>query len=249
MAIFDAQDAQGDTLTGREAAAYPTWAPADSDTRDVTPIEALDCLAHGIVITDCRSRPLLVNRMARAIIAADDGLRLDAGGLAAARAAETVEIRWMITLASNASNVGAAGRVMSISRPSPRRPLTVAVAPTRSPRRGLAEGQPAAIVFINDPERTAPIPAAFLQQAYGLTPAEAAVAIEIARGDGLQTVGERLGIRRSTVRTHLQRAFEKTGTRRQAKLAWLIAESCAGLRLDSACSAEQMDKPMAGTVC
>jgi DNA-binding CsgD family transcriptional regulator len=63
---------------------------------------------------------------------------------------------------------------------------------------------------------------------------EAAVAIEIAHGDGLQSVAEKLGIGTSTARTHLQHAFEKTGTRRQAQLAWLVAASCGNLRLGRA---------------
>jgi DNA-binding CsgD family transcriptional regulator len=204
---------------------------------------ALDRLLHGVIITDARSRPLFANRAAGEIAAERDGLRLDAAGLGAACARETAALRWLIARVSSArvssaavggrgiggAGEGSAARAMSISRPSLRRPLTVLVTPLRT-----AAAAPGAIVFVCDPERAMTVPAALLQQAYGLTPMEAAVAIEIARGEGLGKVVDTLGISRSTGRTHLQRAFDKTGTRRQAQLAWLIAESCAGLRLGDA---------------
>jgi DNA-binding CsgD family transcriptional regulator len=202
-------------------------ATAGSHLSAASSAAVLDSLTHGVVITDRASRPLLVNRAAREIIAAADGLRIDSVGLGAVLARETGALRWIIAGVSSADG---AARAMRVSRPAPRRALMVLVAPMRVAE--AADGQ-AAIVFVSDPEHTGSIPSAFLQQAYGLTPTEAAVAIEIARGEGLRSVVAKLGISRSTARTHLQRTFDKTGTRRQAKLAWLIAESCAGLRLDA----------------
>lgn len=57
---------------------------------------------------------------------------------------------------------------------------------------------------------------------HGLTPAEAAVAVEIARGDGRAAAGARLGIRETTVRSHLTTIFDKVGVHRQAELAQLV---------------------------
>ncbi|TPK07044.1 hypothetical protein FJ872_24085 [Mesorhizobium sp. B2-5-9] len=64
-----------------------------------------------------------------------------------------------------------------------------------------------------------------LRDLYRLTPAEAAVATAVARGEGLQAVADEVGISLTTVRTHLQHVFEKTETRRQAELVRLIAAS------------------------
>ncbi len=58
---------------------------------------------------------------------------------------------------------------------------------------------------------------------HGLTPAEAAVALEIAKGDGRAAAAARLGIRETTVRSHLSAIFDKIGVRRQAELATLVA--------------------------
>jgi DNA-binding CsgD family transcriptional regulator len=61
-----------------------------------------------------------------------------------------------------------------------------------------------------------------LRRLHGLTAAEAAVAVLLARGEGLPAVGAALGIGHSTARTHLSRVFAKTGTSRQAELARLV---------------------------
>jgi DNA-binding CsgD family transcriptional regulator len=53
-------------------------------------------------------------------------------------------------------------------------------------------------------------------------PAEAALALEIVKGDGRDAAAARLGISLSTARTHLSRIFEKTGAGRQAELVVLL---------------------------
>lgn len=57
---------------------------------------------------------------------------------------------------------------------------------------------------------------------YGLTPAEARVAFEIARGDGRVAAARRLGISDKTVRSHLSTVFDKMGVHRQAEVARLV---------------------------
>lgn len=62
-----------------------------------------------------------------------------------------------------------------------------------------------------------------LRSHFGLTHAQAKLAIEIAKGDGLKASAKRLGIAITTGRSHLRRVFEKTETRRQAELVRLIS--------------------------
>ncbi len=60
-------------------------------------------------------------------------------------------------------------------------------------------------------------------QQYDLTPAEAKVlAAVIQAGGGVEAVAARLGVSRSTIKTHLERVFKKTGIRRQAGLVKLL---------------------------
>lgn len=230
MNMFDQQDIEAGFADGLSAG----WTPsvqAQAWPSEVDPSTALDLLACGVIITDRHAAPFFINRAASEILSGADGLRIDHGALGAALSAESAAIRRMIAITAD-SSTGGPSRAISISRPSMRRPLTVLIVPMRAAPSWSQARPPAVVVFINDPERSAPMPSVFLQELYDLTPAEAAVAIEIARGGGLQTVVEKFGISKTTARTHLQRAFAKTGTQRQAKLAWLIAESCAGLRLE-----------------
>ncbi|OWJ57075.1 hypothetical protein BWR60_34395 [Inquilinus limosus] len=91
---------------------------------------------------------------------------------------------------------------------------------------GIGDRRPRAqaAIFIVDPGQN-PTPApALLQELFGLTAAEAGLAVEIGRGDGIQAAADRLAISGNTARTHLARIFEKTGTGRQAELVRLLAQ-------------------------
>jgi DNA-binding CsgD family transcriptional regulator len=67
-----------------------------------------------------------------------------------------------------------------------------------------------------------------LRSRFGLTCAEANLAIEITRGDGRKAAAARLGIAVTTARTHLTHIFEKTGVRRQAELVRLVLQQPDG---------------------
>ncbi|MCW2284993.1 DNA-binding CsgD family transcriptional regulator [Rhodoblastus acidophilus] len=58
--------------------------------------------------------------------------------------------------------------------------------------------------------------------AFGFTAAEAALAEEMLRGEGVAAAARRLGVARSTARTHLARLFQKTHTHSQAELVLVL---------------------------
>lgn len=59
---------------------------------------------------------------------------------------------------------------------------------------------------------------------YGLTPAEVRVLEAIIEaGGGVAPVARLLGLSRSTVKTHIEHLFRKTGARRQAGLVTMVA--------------------------
>jgi len=64
---------------------------------------------------------------------------------------------------------------------------------------------------------------ALLIRVYGLSRAEALLAQGIARGESLEEVATRLGIKISTARSQLAAVFAKTGTSRQAKLVVILS--------------------------
>jgi len=61
---------------------------------------------------------------------------------------------------------------------------------------------------------------------FQLTPAELRVLFSIVETGGVSEVADILGISEATVRTHLHRLYEKTGSGRQAELVKLVAGYC-----------------------
>ena len=77
---------------------------------------------------------------------------------------------------------------------------------------------------------------AVLREFYGLTLTESRIVNLLFRGLGLQAVSIQLGIKLSTVRTHLHRIFDKTDTSNQAQLVSLLAQGLATVSSDSVSS-------------
>lgn len=69
-----------------------------------------------------------------------------------------------------------------------------------------------------------------LRLLYHLTRAEARLGVLLARGLTLREAAIRLDVETSTIRTHLQRIYEKTGTHRQSELVRLLLTGPAALR-------------------
>jgi DNA-binding CsgD family transcriptional regulator len=192
--------------------------------------EVLNNLACGVIIVGGDGEAMFANRAAEAIVASADGISLDATGLRAAEREQNSALRNLVAAAATGgADPKAAGGVLSLSRPSGRRPLAVLVAPLHVTPVLFLNRQPRAIVFVVDPERAPVVPEKYLQHLYNLTPAEAAVAVRILRGEGLQAVADNLRITLATVCTHRQRVFEKTGTRRQAELIRVVLQGAAGI--------------------
>jgi DNA-binding CsgD family transcriptional regulator len=69
-----------------------------------------------------------------------------------------------------------------------------------------------------------PVPSKeLLARAFDLTPAEIRLAQHLARGESLEEIAPRVGVKISTARTQLARIFSKTGVTRQPKLVALLS--------------------------
>jgi DNA-binding CsgD family transcriptional regulator len=192
-------------------------------------LDLVDQWRHGCLLVSLTGSALYANRAANEIAAARDGLSLNAGGLKAAQAADDAALQCLIRQACTGNGQGArSGSRLAISRGSGRKPYTIQVLPLRSSRVCFGGSPAAALILIIDHGADAHLPTVELRDLYDLTPAEAEVALLVLRGHGLQLVADELHVSLSTVRVHLQRVFEKTGTHRQAELVRLLIELDAG---------------------
>lgn len=196
-----------------------------------TAFSALDRLTLGIVIVDDQSHVFFANRAAQEMVAAADGLAIDSAGLSVAHRAQSAVLRRLIAEAATEVGIPGSGSGLSAARPSLRRPYSLLVTPLRRSQGWCFPKQSGAVVLIRDPERAPSLSACYLRRRYGLTPAEAAVTMEIMKGGGLGEAAQALSVSLTTARTHLQHVFEKTGTHRQAELVRLIGDMQAELTL------------------
>jgi DNA-binding CsgD family transcriptional regulator len=102
-------------------------------------------------------------------------------------------------------------------------PIDITVVPVRA-QHWLDVAKPAAMLQVSRPGLRRKAQIERLMSEHGLTRAEAAVALEIAKGDGRAAAGVRLGIREATVRAHLSAIFEKLDIHRQAELGRFISQ-------------------------
>ena len=103
-------------------------------------------------------------------------------------------------------------------------PLLLTIAPLGAETAWNGSPRPAAIILIAMPDDLVATAPGHLRTLFGLTPTESAVAVRIAQGQGVAAAAESLRVSPSTLRWHLQRVFEKTGTTRQAELARLVPD-------------------------
>jgi DNA-binding CsgD family transcriptional regulator len=71
-------------------------------------------------------------------------------------------------------------------------------------------------------------PIDLLRSHFGLTPAEARLALHLVAGETLRSAEAKLSISYETARTHLKNIFDKTGTCRQAELIVVILTALPG---------------------
>jgi DNA-binding CsgD family transcriptional regulator len=193
-------------------------------------LAGLDGLQQGFLLVDAQARILFVNRVARALLDNRDGLELEAGTLSASDIDGGQTLRGLIaSCAADANAATGSGGEVALRRGSGRLPLDVLVTPVQ-PETAMAtillslQERAVAIVLVSDPETKVRARVEDLRERFGFTPAEAAFALEIVKGDGRQATADRLGITVGTARSHLSKIFDKTGVRHQAELVRLLLQ-------------------------
>jgi DNA-binding CsgD family transcriptional regulator/PAS domain-containing protein len=180
--------------------------------------EVLDRFPGGVLLLDATGHVVAANRMAEQMLATGDGLRAGRDGIRAILPSETAALQRLIRSAAAAPSIDTSDGVLNVSRQPPRRPLNLLVAALRGGSLVRAARSAAVVVFVTDPDRPAATSVQRVQRWLGLTPAEAALVVELLQGKRVEEAAEALHISTHTARTQLKRALAKTGTGRQAEL-------------------------------
>ncbi len=192
---------------------------------------AVDQLSVAAIILDEQGRTLNTNGVANQILEADDGISLVNTVLTMNSHSDHERLQEIIssTIAAQLAGVTSMARAMRVERPSGLPDLGLVVRPI--PASEWAEGQssPCVAVFISDPEQQESASQQLLEELFELTPAEANIAIKLARGLSLAEVSEQQSISQHTARAQLKSIFSKTGVTRQAELVRLVLRSVASL--------------------
>ena len=179
---------------------------------------ALDMLSTGVIFLGDKGEVVLMNRSADELLRRKGGLRLEHRKLITSLCSESAALQSMIAAAAQTgSGKGlSAGGTLLITREQGR-PLSVAVAPLPTIITAL-EKKPAAVLFISDPDQNLELPVGLLQRCYGLTAAEARLAILLVEGRALNEAAAICGVTRNTAKSQLRSIFSKTQVRRQGEL-------------------------------
>ncbi len=196
------------------------------ETNQLASAEGFQSVAQAALLVDSLGRVVLANEAAAAMLKRADGIFLQSGRIAVNRGQD--ELQKLIASCSGSSlAILSAGGEIEAAREPPRASLSLTVTPLRSGLRRrelpwLSEGSPAALVVVTDNEADRTRRAMVLRRRFGFTPAEAAFAAEISRGDGRKAAARRCGVSEQTAKSRLSVIFLKTGTHRQAELVRVL---------------------------
>ena len=182
--------------------------------------EAADASGLALFGLDDAGRIVHANAHAEAMLRDGQHLRQRGALLQAANDPDAARLRETLV---EVSTTGCAQRFAIASRSGEPHAcfLAVSALPAEAPLRPRL-GTATLLVMARRPGRASPLAPEQLARLFGLTRAESAVALALARGKTLDEYAAEAGVLISTVRTHLRAIFDKTYTRRQADLVRLL---------------------------
>ncbi|MBK3660980.1 hypothetical protein JJE66_06910 [Bradyrhizobium diazoefficiens] len=184
--------------------------------------EILDRFANGVILVDREGKVLFANAAARMLAQDRSPLRISGAEIKTNSPPHTALLGRLIRRA--AAGVVSNHLLLPLSGDS--RSLHIRISSVRG-KDISAFSSPhtdsvAAILHISDPRIGTSVSVKSLIDAYGLTEAEARIAIAVTHGLPMTRTARDLGLSPNTIKTHMRRIFVKTGTSGQVQLAMLL---------------------------
>ena len=188
-------------------------------------VDTLDGLSAGMYLVDAAGRLIHANAAGHALLGASDILSSVGGRLVASDAHIDRALRDVFAAAGQGdAALGTKGIAVPLTGKDGERYIAHALPLTSGARRraGVVDTAAAAL-FVRKATLAVPSAPQAIGSAFKLTPTELRVLLAIVEVGGVPEVATAFGIADTTVRTHVTRLFEKTGTARQADLVKLVA--------------------------
>src|SRR5215212_9280230 len=209
---------------------------------------AIHHLPFGIMVVDAQRKVLAANRAAKDILQTGDALVERQSVLRAYQREDDERLTQVLAEATAVRSNSAWSSCIRLSRRSGKSAYTAIVSPLfeavemRSPA-----GSRAALINITNPDREHSSDLVkMLQQAFGLTPAEAQTASLMGSGLSPQDAADQLGLTVGTIRCELKAIFAKVGISRQSELASTVTR--LALLVPSCGDGEPVCDPWPGSI-
>jgi DNA-binding CsgD family transcriptional regulator len=194
---------------------------------------ALGRLITGVIVLDRARGVVYRNDATDAILRKHPALSLKDDRLRAYFAGEQKMLTQLIEqlMDIDPREVTSRNQAMALRHPQREHPLMLMLAPVEhSGLPGYEHSRAGNVaIFLSDPESTFSMPAESLNRLYGLTPAEANVAIQLANGLSPKDIAENNGVGNETVRSQLKSIFSKLGVQKQQDVIRLLLSQSPGL--------------------
>src|SRR5205814_1272669 len=175
--------------------------------------DTLDGLGAGMYLVDANAHIVHANSAGRAILVAGDILRAAGGRLVACDAQVNRTLREVFAAAGRGdAAVGTGGIAVPLIGNEGEHHVGHVLPLTSGARRHAGQTYTAAAaLFVRKVALAAQSPFEVIGKTFKLTPAELRVLLAIVDVGGVPEVAEALGVASTTIRTHLDRLFDKTG--------------------------------------
>ena len=190
---------------------------------------ALDQLNIAGILVDRFGSVIPLNQTATDLLDTGDSLHLCHGKLTAAVRSCNIRLQDILKKVISGRHGENATYALAIERRTAQRPLGVVIHATTTKCPVSNRMENSALIFARDPETSFETDPLLLQKLFAFTPAEANLAIGLAKGQPLKEIEDALRIRHNTARAHLRAMFSKADVTRQAELVSLLTNSVAPL--------------------
>lgn len=198
----------------------------DREMKSASFAETLDGLGGAVFLLDAAGRIVHANVAGHDMLRTGDVVRSVNGQLVASHGESGRSRSKNAAIAPDPAAADAGSSAMSLVAPDGERYVAHLLPLASTARAGFGSGGKAvSAVFVRRASIENPL-SEIIARTFRLTQAELRVMLSIADVGGISETAAALGVGESTVKTHLQRLFSKTGAARQADLVKIVAGFC-----------------------